>query len=495
VFSILVVTAQLTAAHCCSGWENKNMSIQNAGAVEQPSCFARFLLDPPAIGEETRGRATKVIADTFAAMLAGARSEVSEPLLAYVAGSGGFEGLHPVFGTSHQATAEAAALINGTFAAALEFDDVLSMMPGHPSAVVVSALSASDAASNASGREVINAYVIGIETGARLAQAMTLGHYKKGFHATGTLCLFSALGALAYIEKLSAEQIDHAIGIAASLSSGIQGNFGTMTKSLHSGLAASNALRAVNLAKAGFTARSRIFETEGGYFDTYGVSESSLALIEGKFGNPWIVDSPRIALKRFPCCYATHRGIDAVLELKKELGITAQQVKKATCLVPPGGLIPLKFEWPVSRFEALFSMPYAVAVSLLHERPVLSSFTTDTVTSEEVNRLRPLIDVREDAVCVADYPDFESKSYGSRGEVRVMIETTDGIIASRTVLIAPGHPDRELTWEQLDAKFDDCATSAGFSHTFATETFALLRELDQAVAFGPIVSRMNKSEV
>lgn len=470
------------------------MSIKQAGFAAPPSCFARFLLNPPAIGEETRDRAAKVIADTFAAMLAGANSEVSEPLLTYIAGTGGFEGDHVVCGTSLNATAEAAALINGTFAAALEFDDVLSMMPGHPSAVVVSALAASDAASRSTGREVINAYVIGIETGARLAQAMTLDHYKKGFHATGTLCLFSALGALAYLEKLDAAQIDHAIGIAASLSSGIQGNFGTMTKSLHSGLAASNALRAINLAKAGFTARSNIFETEGGYFDTYGVPESNLGLIEG-FGNPWIVDSPRIALKRFPCCYATHRGIDAVLELKKELGITSLQVKKAICLVPPGGLIPLKFDWPTSRFEALFSMPYAVAVALLHERPVLASFTTDTVTSEQVNRLRPLIEVREDAVCVADYPDFERKSYGSRGEVRVTIETTDGVIASRTVVIAPGHPDRELTWEQLDAKFDDCATSAGFTHAFATETFALLRELDQAPAFGGIVSRMNKSEV
>ena len=399
-------------------------------------------------------------------------------------------GPYPVLGTALRTSAEQAALVNGTLSAALEFDDVLSLMPGHPSAVVMAALCACDAALNADGHAVIEAYAVGVEAGARVAQALTLDHYKRGFHATGTVALFSAVAALARIERFSVETTQRAIGIAASFSSGLHGNFGTMTKPLHSGWAARNAVAAVTLARCGLTASPNIFETQGGYFDAYGSPSSDLAHVEGLFGNPWVFDEPGVTLKLFPCCYATHRGIDAMLQLKQELGVGPDDVERVICRVPPGGLIPLKFARPKTHFESLFSMPYALAVALLDGHPGLRSFKDGRVLASDVADALGIIEVTESETCVADHPDFASKSYGSRGEVQVEIRTRDGRSASRRVVIAPGHPDRAVTWDQARAKFLDCAQVAGLKEAPARNLFQRLQALESEPRFGALVAEL-----
>ena len=236
--------------------------------------IAEFIAKPPALSAGTLDKAKKVVVDTLSANIAGASSDVLPVLAKYLGQDGG---RHLVLGTCLRTTAENAALANGTMSAALEFDDVLSIMPGHPSAVVMAALCACDEALASSGAEIIESYAVGIQAGARIAQAMTLEHYKKGFHATGTIALFSAVASLARIARLDMATTQRAIGVAASFSGGLHGNFGTMTKPLHSGWAARNALAAVALARAGLTSSERIFETEGGFFDAYG-SPDTIAL-------------------------------------------------------------------------------------------------------------------------------------------------------------------------------------------------------------------------
>ena len=172
------------------------------------AAIARFIARTSAqdIPAEAFDPAKKVIADTFAAILAGSASEVRDPLARYVAAGELSLGSAPILGSSRRAAAEAAALINGTYGAALEFDDVLSMMPGHPSAVIVPAICATEAGRNSPGRDVIAAYVIGIEVGSKIAAAMTIGHYHRGFHATGTVALFCAVAALAKLRQPLANQ-------------------------------------------------------------------------------------------------------------------------------------------------------------------------------------------------------------------------------------------------------------------------------------------------
>jgi 2-methylcitrate dehydratase PrpD len=103
----------------------------------------------------------------------------------------------PRKGSGRTVSPEMAALVNGTFGHALDFDDVLSMMPAHPSAVILPALIADMRAGKLSGRALIEAYIVGVEVGGKIGLAITVGHYHRGFHGTGTLAIFSALAALA----------------------------------------------------------------------------------------------------------------------------------------------------------------------------------------------------------------------------------------------------------------------------------------------------------
>ena len=159
--------------------------------------IAHFIADnalttiPPAAID----KAKKVVTDTFAVILAGAGSEVAPPLMRYLEQAGG-GGESPILGTALSSTPELAALVNGTFGHALDFDDVLSIMPAHPSAVILPALLANAGKHKVSGAQLLEAYIIGIEVGAKIGVAMTVGHYNRGFHGTGTLAIFSALRGL-----------------------------------------------------------------------------------------------------------------------------------------------------------------------------------------------------------------------------------------------------------------------------------------------------------
>lgn len=436
-------------------------------------------------------RAKIVFSDTVSATVAGATSDVVKPLMAYLDAQQVRHADKIVLGTQIKSSAELAAMVNGTMAAALEFDDVLSLMPGHPSAVVMAALMATDAALDACGEDVLNAYAVGVEAGARIAQAMTLDHYKRGFHVTGTIALFSAVAALGRIQKLSPEMLKRAIGLAASMSSGIQGNFGTMTKPLHSGWAARNAIAAVHLATSGLTACESIFEAEGGFFSSYGSDSSNQERIPKAFGAPWIFEEPGVTLKLFPCCYASHRGMDGLRDLMTDLNIQSNDIRKIECLTPPGGLIPLKFDRPVTHFESLFSFPYALAVTALDGMPGLKSFQQNRVTSPDVAQMLKRITVTESMDCVADHPDFEAKSYGSRGEVRIRVDTMDGRQMSKTIPFAPGHPLRPMTWVQAEAKFIGCLEAAGFSKEFAEKTYPQIRYMERQPSFGEFVASLS----
>lgn len=427
---------------------------------------------------EALDRAKIVLADTISATVAGSASDVLPPLRAYIGRDASATGDKVILGTDLRTGGEQAALVNGTMAAALEFDDVLSLMPGHPSAVVLSALVACDAALDASGREVLEAYAVGVEAGARIAQAVTLDHYKRGYHTTGTLALFSAVAALARIQRLDPQLFKRSLGLAASMSAGLQGNFGTMTKPLHSGWAARNAVAAVALVTSGLTACEQIFEVEGGFFSACGSPDSNVSRIPVPFGQPWIFEDPGVTLKLFPCCYASHRGMDGLMTLMRDMGLVAADIRRIRCQAPPGGLIPLKFARPQTHFESLFSLPYALAVTALDGMPGLASFHQARVVAPDVASMLERIEVVESPVCVADYPDFESRSYGSRGEVRVEVEATDGRVERIAIPIAPGHPQRPMTWSQAQAKFEGCLAAAGLPADLAIRTFPLIRGIE-----------------
>lgn len=443
-------------------------------------------------GPEATDMAKRVIADTVAVIMSGAGSDLAGPVLDHARRMG--PGSVPLLGTDETASAPMAALVGGTFGAALDFDDVLSMMPGHPAAVIMPALISQLHEAPLSGRAFIDAYLIGLEAGSKLSQGVGIRHYQRGFHTTGTIAIFCAVGALARRFGLTVDQTRMAMSLAASTASGLQANFGTMTKPFHSGWAAQSALVAVDLVRAGFTASLSALEDKGGYLSAYGTEESDAGKVLPLLGKPWTIVSPGITLKKFPACYATHRAIAAVGEIEEEVGPLLEQVETLTCRVVPGALLPLRFNRPRTGLEGKFSMPYGLAVAMLDRQLTIASFEDPAVLRPEIQALYDRIEVIEDEACGAEDPDYDKKSAGTRGFVLVEALLKDGRRVSRRVDIAPGHPKRPLTWDDLNRKFLDCAASCGVDAGVAQEVFDALRRLETLTDVGAVLRRLNPQE-
>ena len=435
------------------------------------------------VSSDTRAKAAKSFLDTIGVILAGAASEAGEPILGYV-GRSREPGSYPILGTRITASAELAALANGTFGHALDFDDGIVLAPLHPSAVIVAALLTD--ARKLSGRDILNAYVCGLEVAVRMATAVGIGHYHHGWHGTSTAGIFGAVAALARARRLDEPMIRTALGIAVSMASGVQRNFGTMTKPLHSGWAARNGVAAVELAWAGLSGAQDALEAKYGYFNVYGQGDSDLTLLK-RFGSPYVVDDPGLSLKRHACCYASHRPMEGLLAVRREVGLTEANVRSIKCFLAPGSMHALIYPRPTTGLEGKFSLEYALAAGVLDGGYSLWTFTDAAVQRPAAQQLLAKMHCLEDPRCAVGDPHAKTRGPSRRGFVEVHAETTDGRKAMQRVDRLPGSPDWELRWDELREKFLDCARSASVNATCAGKAFERLVSLEEQKDFAAIL--------
>lgn len=430
------------------------------------------------IGDETQDAAGRVIMDTIGVMLAGLTSDVAPPLLE-LARRSARRGPCNVIGHDLAVPAELAAMVNSTLGHALDYDDVIEMYPGHPSSIVIGALLASDEPATLSGADLLRAYIIGVEAGARIGSGLGDGHYGRGFHATSTVGILAAVVALAANGGLTKQQTQWALGIAGSFASGLRGNFGTMTKPLHSGWAARGATVAVDLASLGFTANDDILDVGRGFFATLGDDESTTAGISASLGQPYIFDSPGVGLKRYPCYNGVHRAIDAAREVVRDHPLDPDDVEAVRCLVPPGRLQAVLHHSPVTGLEAKFSYEYVIAAAILDGTVGINSFTDAAVTRPEAVRLMKRVTVEEDAAVADETGTERSRRMGTSGFMRVTIAMRSGERYSADVARAHGAPEQQLSWDDVEAKFTDCASAAGVDPGTTARAAAMIRQLPE----------------
>lgn len=429
----------------------------------------------------------KVLVDTFACILAGAGSEVAPPLMRYVEQAGG-TGDAPILGTKVTASPEIAAMTNGAFGHALDFDDVLPMMPGHPSAIIVSAALANLCRNPLTGLQLIEAHVIGIEVGAKIGLGITNGHYNRGFHGTGTLGIFSAAAALAKLHRLDPPAIRTVFGIAGSMASGLRRNFGTMVKPFHTGWAARNAVVAVDLARCGYTAAPDVLEARAGFFAAYGVEASKPDVASASLGRPWAIVDPGVGLKMWPCYNGSQRGMHGALQLRAHMGFTAETLAHLECRMPPGGMQVVIYPKPKTGLEGKFSLQYALAAGVLDGKYSFWTFTDEAVNRREIRELLDTkIVAREDERCGGNDPALASRAAGARGFVEVEARTTDGKSEVIRVDAAPGHPSKALGWDDLHQKFIDCAAYGRIDAPRAQSAFDQLTRLEQCPDLNALV--------
>lgn len=417
--------------------------------------------------------------DACAAILSGTTSELAQPLLDFAIK--GAPGASVIIGTELALSPDRAALVNGTLGHAMDFDDTVSSMPGHPGVVTLSALLADLPTRPVSGRELLEAFAVGYEIATKMGAAIGMGHYNLGWHSTGSIGVFGAFAAAARLHRMPTSQIAAGLGLTTSLASGLRVNFGTMTKPLHSGWAASAGLAAAQLAASGVTGHARALDGPGGFFEVYGTSDSRPEALVDSLGSPYTMISPGISLKKYPCCFALHRAIDALESIRREVSLTPETVASIRVSVAPGSLKPVPYLRPQTGFEARFSMPYVLAVGAVDGRYGMEAFTDEAVRRPEVQDLLGRVSAVEDPACSPGDPLGVAKSAGTRGHVAVQVELADGRTIERLVEKPPGSPDRPLSLEAVIGKFHACASASALGAERVGQALKLLTNLRDVI--------------
>jgi 2-methylcitrate dehydratase PrpD len=304
-------------------------------------------------------------------------------------------------------------------------------------------------ATGADGRSVIAAYVAGYEVMAKLGLAIGIGHYRVGWHSTATLGTLGAAMAAGKLLGLDERRLAHALAAAVSMAGGSRRNFGTMMKPFHPGHAARCGLEAARLAQCGLEGDRDIMEAPYGFLDLFTRDGVDLAGFAARLGNPWDLLTPGLNVKRYPCCYNTHRAADATLVLAEQ--VRAVEVAAARVTVPVGGMLPLIHPHPRTGLEGKFSMQYVVAAGLLDRSLTLKSFTDAAVQRPQAQALLQRVTVVED-------PDIKVvQNPVDEGHVEVALTTREGRQVAHRVTFPIGSSEIPLSWNELVAKFRDCA--------------------------------------
>jgi len=412
--------------------------------------LARWSAETPRITSELAlARARDGIYDIVACMVAGAGDAGSARVRATIAPYG--TGSATVIGSRIGASAPWAALANGMAAHALDFDDNYIPAYTHATAVLMPALLAVAEEINASGADLVDAYIVGLEMHCAIGRGVNRAHYDKGWHGTSTVgCIGTAAGC-GRLLGLDSEKMTQAISLAVSMASGPKVQFGTMAKPFHAGMGAKNAVLAAHLAANGVEARDVALEGELGFLELYG-GDGAMGWdhILPTLGDPLAIEQFGLAPKLYPCCGSAHRVLDGVLALRKEHGFTAEDVRQVDTKVGFGNKRNLMYDDPQQEMEGRFSMNYCVAVALRYGRVSLSDFTPDALHRPEVRALLP-------RVTMEAYPaGAEGPDPVDRLPHEIVVTLKDGRKLTDTVTWARGTIQNPFDEADLAAKYRDC---------------------------------------
>lgn len=411
------------------------------------------------------------ILDTIGVALAGVREDASG-IVRRLTLRGAASGRSVVWGTDARLGPLEAALINGVAAHVLDFDDDSNTMGGHTSACILPALFAAADDEGASGRDLVAAYVAGIETDCKIALGDGFYQYNRGWHPTTSIGIFGSTAACAKLLHLSEEQTVTALAMAASFAFGIKSNFGTMTKPLHVGHCSRTALFAALLARDGFTANAAAFEHHDGYFNVFnGKGNYDTARIFSAWANPLDITRPGLVTKLYPCCGATHPAIEAAIALASEHDLKPDAIVRIDVWLHARRLPHTNRPNPCSPLDAKFSLQYVVARAITDRRITLEHFEGNAHNDPVVRQLLPRIHAA--TYTAEQFP--EDHHFGAE----VKITVADGLTVSRKVHFQLGRTvDVPAPAESLKKKFESCSVRA-LPAEQVNEIYALVQDFER----------------
>ena len=375
-----------------------------------------------------------------------------------------------ILGRQERADALHAALLNGIASHVHDFDDTTPKNYMHPTSPMASALASYASVHPLSGKDFELAFILGFETGSRVANSVYPAHYDVGWHITGTAGVFGAVAALGRPMGLTEQEMVWAIGLAAAQAAGIREMFGSMGKAFHPGRSAQSGYMAAVLAKNGFTGGEQGLEGPRG-FAAVQAAEYDLSKVVDGFGEEF--DLRENTYKPFPCGIVTHPTIDACIQLRSEHQIKPEEIETVRLRVAP--LVKdLCDKKDISRgLEGKFSAYHAAAIGLVRGKAGLAEFTDEAVNDPAVKA------VREKVVADGD-PDVIEDG------VKVDVTLKDGRVLSKALEESLGNLKRPLSDAQLEDKFRDQATM--LSSTQVDELIRMCWNIDQVDDVRQLVS-------
>lgn len=445
------------------------------------------------VSEEILADARRRVTDIVGIALAASGMEPAR-VVGEVVGSWGGREQASVIGREERFPAPGAALLNGTLAHALDYDDTHLPSVLHPSASVVPAALAAAEAGGASGRELVAAVAAGDELVVRVGMAgydPDLGNsifFEKGLHATSICGTMGAALAAAMLYGLDEQAIADAVAISASMGAGIieANRTGGTVKRIHCGWAAHSGVTAAELAAHGLSGPPTVFEGRFGFLQAYLDEKADPDTITRDLGERW--ELTRTFFKPYPANHFTHAGIDAAMELREE-GLDPDEVEGLELGVAAPVLRTIaqpeaEKARPKTGYAAQFSGPFTVATALVGGGGLgvsLDDFTDEEVEDERKLHLASLVSCHADAACTEVFPNQFPAVLRAR--------LKDGKTREARVMHNRGGPENPLSDEELETKFRSNAGRA-LAEEHARELGEALGRLEGAERLGEVMGLM-----
>src|SRR5262245_2986033 len=440
---------------------------------------ARFAgLPPDCIGTVCLG-----FTDCVAVMVAGWGETVSQIAARHFGNAPAHGSNRPLHGV--RAEAPERALIYAVAAHALDYDDTALL--GHPSAILVSAILAEANEAGADGEAMIAAYVAGYEVWAELIRRDRDQHHEKGWHPTAMFGALAAAAASASLRRLKPAQASQAVAVAASLAGGIVANFGSMTKPLQVGRAAQSGLMATRLVAAGMTASPDAIEDDIGFLRAISPHGAVDTSSEAKLGQEWAILRHGLNVKLYPVCYAAHRALDAVIELREQHRFRPDAIDAVTLEIGDTQSRILRIHRPQNAFEAKICGEFAATAAVIAGRCGRAELTDEFVRRADVQGFLPKV-----AIVPVDGKDPDEPALAPFDRVRLRLRDGREIVCD-PVFQARGHFARRVDRGRLWEKVSDCAGDAlGAVETQALfDTLQTLPRLKSASDLGLLPASVN----
>ncbi len=398
----------------------------------------------------------------------------------------GGDGACAVIGSPVRLPLRDAALVNGVLLHGLDFDDSNFLAIVHPTVACLPAALGVGQMRGVNGRDLLTAYVAGMEAAIRVGAAARGIFHHIGFHATGLVAHFSSAIVAGKLMGLDATQLVRAQGITASTSSAVQVFLeeGAWTKRFHPAWGAVAGITAAGLAQHGFFGPSRAYEGRFGFFETHAqahLPEVDYTRMTDGLGSEWTL--METAVKPYPACHFAHGCAEAAIRLHQRLGLPQAQIARVVAAIPKDTL-PIIAEpadrkrVPANDYDAKFSAQFITAACLLRGRFGLAELTPEALRDPEILQLAAKVQ------CVAD-PDTAFPTFNSGG---VSVTTTDGQTHREYVRVNLGMGDRAMSEADIVAKYRASAALAfTASRVERLELVVLRLENETAEALADVV--------